>query len=80
MVKPGLGWTHDPALHLIALTTAIVGAALALSSHAGPGHRGPRSEHPASCHACSVCSSEAVAARDAFLIRTGSIAPVDDGE
>jgi hypothetical protein len=80
MMKPGLGWTRDPALHLIALPTAIVGTLLALSSHAGLGHGGPRSEHPASCHACSVCPPEVVAARDAYLIRTGSIAPADDSE
>jgi hypothetical protein len=80
MAKSGLGWTRDPALHLIAVSTAILGTAVALSSHGGLGHWGRRSEHPTSCHACSVCPPEVVAARDAYLIRTGSIAPPDDGE
>ena len=38
------------------------------------GHRSRRIEHPPGCHACSVCPPDAVAARDAYLIRTGSIA------
>jgi hypothetical protein len=79
-MKPGLGWTIDPALHLIALSTAILGTALALSAHPGLWHRGGRIEHPAGCHACSFCPADVVAARDAYLIRTGSIAPIDDGE
>jgi hypothetical protein len=79
-MKPGLGWARDPALHLIALSTAILGAALALSAH--PGHwRGDQGfAHPPGCHACSACRPEVAAARDAFLLRTGSIAPADDAE
>jgi hypothetical protein len=78
-MRPGLGWTGDPALHLIAVLTALLGAALALGTHAPRLHADTRVEHPPGCHACSVCSPEAMAARDAFLIQSGSIAP-DDGE
>jgi hypothetical protein len=78
-MKPALGWTRDPALHLIAVSTALVGAALALGTHAWGSHTSARVEHPAGCHACSVCPSEAAAARDAFLIQSGSIEP-EDGE
>ena len=46
-MKPGLGWTRDPALHLIALSTAILGTALALSSHPGVGQRRPADRAPA---------------------------------
>ena len=60
-MKPGLGWTRDPALHLIALATAILGTALCASSHAGLGHRVRQVEHPRGCHACSVCPADMVA-------------------
>jgi hypothetical protein len=77
-MKPGLGWTRDPALHLIAVTTALVGAVV-LGAHAWGSHTNTRVEHPRGCHACSVCSPAVIAARDAFLIQSGSIAP-EDGE
>jgi hypothetical protein len=78
-MKPGLLWTGDPALHLIAAATALAAAALALGAPAARSHANVRVEHPPRCHACSVCSPEAMAARDAFLIASGSIAP-EDGE
>ncbi len=70
-----LVWMRDPALHLIVLAMALLGAAGALS---GP-RLGTRSGlgatpiHPPGCHACSLCPSGAAAARDAYLIRTDSI-------
>jgi hypothetical protein len=79
-MKQRLDWIGDPSLHLIALTTALVGAVLAL--HSG-GWRRPatrETQHPPGCHACSVCPPEAAAARDAYLIRTGSIQPPDAAE
>ncbi len=79
-MRPGLGWSRDPALHLIALSTVILGTAVALGSHAGVGNREEPIAHPRGCHACSVCPREAGAVRDAYLIRTGSIDPTDGGE
>src|SRR5947209_4323426 len=70
-----LGWTRDPALHLIALTTILLGAALTLSARPWRSHPSEGVDHPPGCHACSVCRPEAAAARDAFLIRTGCIEP-----
>jgi hypothetical protein len=76
-MKPGPGWTGDPALHLIAVTTALLGAALAVGTHAWRSHTNSPVEHPSGCHACSFCSPETTAARDAFLLRSGSIEPDD---
>jgi hypothetical protein len=76
-MKPGPGWTGDPALHVIAVTTALVGVALALGTHAWRSYANAQVEHPLGCHACSFCSPEAVAARDAFLLQSGSIEPED---
>jgi hypothetical protein len=78
-MKSGLLWTGDPALHLIGVATALAAAALALGASTSRSHANVRVEHPPGCHACSVCSPEAMAARDAFLIDSGSIAP-EDGE
>jgi hypothetical protein len=78
-MKSGLLWTGDPALHLIAVATALAAAALALGAPTARSHANVRVHHPPGCHACSVCSPEAMAARDAFLIQSGSIAP-EDGE
>jgi hypothetical protein len=80
VMKPGSGWTRDPALHVLAFSTVIVGTALALSPHPELVQRSRRLEHPPGCHACSVCPADVAAARDAYLIRTGSIAPVDESE
>jgi hypothetical protein len=79
-MKHRIGWMSDPSLHLIALTTALTGLALALNSHSWWSHRNQVSRHPPGCHACSVCPPEVAAARDAFLIRTGSIQSPDDAE
>jgi hypothetical protein len=72
-MKHRLGWMGDASLHLIALTTALMGVALALNSHSWWSHRSNEIDHPPGCHACSVCPPEVAAARDAYLIRTGSI-------
>jgi hypothetical protein len=77
-MKPGLGWAADPALHLIAASTVLLGAAMALGMQARRPHVSDRVIHPQGCHACSFCSAESIAVRDAFLIRTGSIAPTAD--
>ena len=79
-MKPGLGWTRDPALHLIALSTAILGTALALNSHSAPWHRSRPIKHRPGCRACSFCRPEVAAARDSYLIRTGSIEPPEGSE
>ena len=79
-MKPGRGWAHDPALHLIAILTVILGAGLALSSPIGMSQRDQRIEHPPGCHACSACPREVAAARDAYLVRTGCIEPTVEGE
>jgi hypothetical protein len=79
-MKPGLGWTGDPALHLIAVSTALLGAAVAAGSYVLGPHASVMVKHPPGCHACSLCSPESVAARDAFLIRTGAVLPEDGGE
>jgi hypothetical protein len=78
MMNSRLGWMRDPSLHLIALTT--IGAVLALSSLRGRTSPTERIGHPPGCHACSVCPPQAAAARDAFLIQTGSILPPGEVE
>ncbi len=72
-----LVWMRDPALHLIVLAMALLGAAGALG---GPwlgwaSRRGATPKHPPGCHACSLCPPGSAAARDAYLIRTDSIEP-----
>jgi hypothetical protein len=79
-MTPRLGWMRDSSLHLIALSTALTAAALALNSHFMWSHRNEQAEHPPGCHACSVCPPEVAAARDAYLIRTGSIQSPDVAE
>jgi hypothetical protein len=79
-MKPGLGWTRDPSLHLVALFIALFSGALVLNACAWRSPKSERVVHPRSCHACSVCSPETIAARDAYLLRTGAIAAPEDGE
>jgi hypothetical protein len=79
-MKHRFGWLNDPSLHLIAITTALMGAVVAFNARSWWSPRTREVVHPPGCHACSICSHEAVAARDAFLIRTGSIAPPDTAE
>jgi hypothetical protein len=79
-MKQGLGWLGDPSLHLIALSTVLLGAVLALNSGSWGRFAARAVEHPPGCHACSVCPPDVVAARDAYLIRTGSIQPPDFAE
>jgi hypothetical protein len=79
-MKHRFGWMSDASLHLIALTTALMAVALALNSRSWWSHRDVRVDHPSGCHACSVCPPEVAAARDAFLIRTGSIPSPDEAE
>ena len=72
-MKPGLDWLYDPSFHLIALTTTLMGMVLTYNSRAwwSPGNK--VMGHPPGCRACSACPPEVAAARDAYLIRTGSI-------
>jgi hypothetical protein len=62
------------------VVSAVLAAAMALETRSW-GHRGREAvAHPPGCHACSMCRPEVAAARDAFLISTGSIAAPDDLE
>jgi hypothetical protein len=79
-MKPRLGWTRDPAFHLITLATVVLATALAVHSRAWGGRLGGEVSHPPACHACSLCPQDVAAARDAFLIQTGSIVPDDGSE
>jgi hypothetical protein len=76
----GLGWIRDPSLHLIALSTALLGIALASQSRPWSWFSAAEIPHPPGCHACSVCPPGAAAARDEFLLRTESIAEADTRE
>jgi hypothetical protein len=75
-----LGWLRDPSLHLIALTTALMGVFLALNSGVIGRFATRANAHPLGCRACSVCPPEVVSARDAYLIQTGSIEPSESSE
>jgi hypothetical protein len=79
-MKLNFGWLNDVSFQLIALTTTLAGAAIVYNARSGWSAPPPKGSHPVGCHACSVCDREAVAARDAFLIRTGSIIPPDSSE
>ena len=80
MLKRWFGLVKDPSFHLIVVTTAILGMMLAYSTPQPLKHGSRTLKHPPNCHACSVWSAEAAAAHDAFLIRTGCIAPDDVSE
>jgi hypothetical protein len=74
-MKHWLGWITDPTFHVVGAGAAVLGAAL-FGKVCGWGvPPGETVAHPAGCHACSVCPAEATAARDTFLIQTGSIEP-----
>ena len=79
-MKQSLGLIGDPSLHLIALTTVLMGAFVVFNAPSWLSHRGKGSAHPPGCHACSVSLPEAAAARDAYLTRNGSIQAPGDTE
>ena len=75
-----LGWLRDPTFHLIAVLTGVLGVVVGSGSASWRSSHDDKAKHPAKCHACSLCPPEVAEARDAFLIRTGSIAPPDASE
>jgi hypothetical protein len=79
-MKQWLDWMRDPSFHLIALTTALAAFALAHNSRSWWTSLDSGEGHPSGCHACSLCPPQAAEARDAYLIRTGGIAPLDGSE
>jgi len=79
-MRQSLGCLSDPSLHLITLSTVLMGAVLALNSGSWGQSSAGRIDHPPGCHACSVCPPDVAAARDAYLIETGSIQPPDSAD
>jgi len=79
-MRRGLDVLRDPSLHLLALSTLLLGAFLVFTSGPRRSTSASTVNHPARCHACSACPPEVAAARDEFLIKTGSIQAPDSSE
>ena len=58
------------SLHEVALFGAVALGVLYWAEHPDPP---PPGRHPAGCHACSAAPPGAAAARDAYLLRVGSV-------
>jgi len=79
-MRRGLDVLRDPSFHLLAVSALLLGAFLVLTSGPRTSSSASTVQHPAQCHACSACPPEVAAARDEFLIRTGSIQAPDSSE
>lgn len=79
-MKPRFGWIKDPSFHLIAVTAVLAGAVMTLNPTSWWSPRDTGIAHPSGCHVCSLCPPQVAAARDAYLIRSGGISPLDEVE